>query len=102
MGPFFAFFPQTKEAHKLFSGGPKWGVLGGGAKVYVEKMSVPFLSLISLVSQTIAATPPLLPVKWPIVNERQALEGGDRRKKLVSEAYRATRGSHEIVSQIAQ
>ena len=26
------------EAHKLFSGGPKSGVLGGGQKVYVEKV----------------------------------------------------------------
>ena len=36
-------FPGN-EAHKLFSGGPKWGVLGGGQKVYVEKVYVLFLS----------------------------------------------------------
>ena len=42
MGPFFASFPRKKKEalFKLFSGGPKWGVLGGGAKVYVEKVSV--------------------------------------------------------------
>ena len=34
--PFLRPF-QGAEAHKLFSGGPKWGVLGGGQKVYVEK-----------------------------------------------------------------
>ena len=26
------------EAHKLFSGDPKWGVLGGAQKVYVERV----------------------------------------------------------------
>ena len=30
--PFLGPFPGN-EAHKLFSGGPKWGVLGGGQKV---------------------------------------------------------------------
>ena len=35
--PFLRAFPGN-EAHKLFSGGPKWGVLGGGQKVYVEKI----------------------------------------------------------------
>ena len=35
-----------------------------------------------VVSQTIAATPPLFPVKWSIVIQRQALEGGHRRKNL--------------------
>ena len=30
------------EAYKLFSGGPKWGVLGGGQKVYVDKVYVFF------------------------------------------------------------
>ena len=29
----------------IFSGGPKWGVSGGGQKVYVERVSVLFLSL---------------------------------------------------------
>ena len=37
-------FPGN-EAHKLFSGGPKWGVLGGGQIVYVEKVYVLFQSL---------------------------------------------------------
>ena len=37
--------PLLREAHKLFSGGPKWGVLGGGQKVYVEKVYVPFVSI---------------------------------------------------------
>ena len=32
-------FPGN-EAHKLFSGGAKWGVLGGGQKVYVKKVYV--------------------------------------------------------------
>ena len=41
--PFLRPFPGN-EAHQLFSGGPKWGVLGGGQKVYVEKVSVLFLS----------------------------------------------------------
>ena len=41
--PFLRPFPGN-EAHKLFSGGPKWGVLGGGQKVYVEKVYVPFRS----------------------------------------------------------
>ena len=38
-------FPGN-EAHKLFPEGPKSGVLGGGQKVYVEKVDVLFLSLI--------------------------------------------------------
>ena len=41
--PFWRPFPGN-EAHKLFSGGPKWGVLGGGRKVYVEKVYVLFPS----------------------------------------------------------
>ena len=28
----------------IFSAGPKWGVLGGGQKVYVDKVDVLFLS----------------------------------------------------------
>ena len=43
--PLLRSFPGN-EAHKLFSGGPKSGVLGGGQKVYVEKVYVLFLSLI--------------------------------------------------------
>ena len=43
MGPFFRSFPGS-EAHKLFPGGPKWGLLGGGRKVYVEKVYVLFPS----------------------------------------------------------
>ena len=30
--------------HIIFSGGPKWGVLGGGQKVYIEKVYVLFRS----------------------------------------------------------
>ena len=42
--PLLRPFPGN-EAHELFSGGPKWGVLGGGQqKVYVEKVFVLFLS----------------------------------------------------------
>ena len=41
--PFLRPFPGN-EAHKLFSGGPTSGVLGGGRKVYVEKVYVLFLS----------------------------------------------------------
>ena len=41
--PFLRPFPGN-EAHKLFSGGPKSGVLGGGQKVYVEKVYVLFRS----------------------------------------------------------
>ena len=43
-GSFFAFFPGN-EAHTFFSGGPKWGVLGGGQQVYVEEVYVFFPSL---------------------------------------------------------
>ena len=41
--PFLRSFPGN-EAHKLFSEGPKWGVSGGGQKVYVEKVYVLFRS----------------------------------------------------------
>ena len=37
--PLLRSFPGN-EAHKLFSGGPKSGVLGGGQKAYVEKVYV--------------------------------------------------------------
>ena len=37
--PLLRSFPGN-EARKLFSGGPKWGVLGGGHKVYAEKVYV--------------------------------------------------------------
>ena len=40
--PLLRSFPGN-EAHKLFPGGPKWGVLGGRQKVYVEKVYVLFL-----------------------------------------------------------
>ena len=43
MGPFLRPFPGA-EAHKLFSRGLKWGVLGAGQKVYVEKVYVLFRS----------------------------------------------------------
>ena len=36
VGPFLRPFPGN-EAHKLFSKGPKWGVLGGGQKVMLKK-----------------------------------------------------------------
>ena len=42
--PLLRSFPGN-EAHKLFLGGPKSGVLGGGQKVYVEKVYVLFPSL---------------------------------------------------------
>ena len=42
--PLLRSFPGN-EAHKLFSGGPNLGVLGGGHKVYVEKVYVLFPSL---------------------------------------------------------
>ena len=42
--PLLRSFPGN-EAHKLFSGGPNLGVLGGGQKVYVEKVYVLFPSL---------------------------------------------------------
>ena len=41
--PFWRPFPGN-EAHKLLSRGPKGGVLGGGQKVYVEKVYVLFRS----------------------------------------------------------
>ena len=42
--PFLRSFPRN-EAHKLFfSEGPKLGVLGGGQKVYVERVYVLFPS----------------------------------------------------------
>ena len=43
--PLLRSFPGN-EAHKLFSGGPKSGVLGEGQKVYVENFYVLFPSLI--------------------------------------------------------
>ena len=43
VGPFLRSFPGN-EAHQLFSGGPKWGVLGGGPKSCVEKVYVLFRS----------------------------------------------------------
>ena len=51
----------------------------------------PGRTVFSVVSQTIAATPPLLSVKWHIAIQRQALEGGHR-KRLASEAYRVAGG----------
>ena len=36
VGPFFRPFPGN-EARNFFSGGRKWGVLGGSQKVYLEK-----------------------------------------------------------------
>ena len=39
----WAPFPGN-DALKLSSGGPKWGALGGGQKVYVEKVYVLFRS----------------------------------------------------------
>ena len=36
-------FPGN-EAHKLFAGGPKWSVLGGGQEVNVENVHVRFRS----------------------------------------------------------
>ena len=42
VGPFLRPFPRN-EAHPLVCGGPKWGVLGGGQKLYVEKVYVLFL-----------------------------------------------------------
>ena len=49
VGPFLRSFPGN-EAHKHFSGGPKWGILGGGQKVYVENIYVlcPSLTLYDL------------------------------------------------------
>ena len=41
--PFLRPFPGN-EAHKLFWGGPKSGVLGGVQKVYVENVYVLFRS----------------------------------------------------------
>ena len=40
---FLPRFPGN-EAHIIFSGVPKWGVLGGGQKVYVEKVYMLFRS----------------------------------------------------------
>ena len=45
VGPFFLRSFPGNEAHKLFSGGPKWRVLGGGQKVYVENIYVLFRPL---------------------------------------------------------
>ena len=47
--PFLLSFPGN-EAHKLFFWGPNWGVLGGGQKVYVEKVYVLFPPLNSAFS----------------------------------------------------
>ena len=49
-------------------------------------------TVFSVVSQTIAATPPLLSVqKWPRAIQRRALEGGIA-ERIASEAYRAIGG----------
>ena len=48
-GPFLRSFPGN-EAHILFTGGPKCGVLGGGQKVYVEKVYVFFPPLMEAAS----------------------------------------------------
>ena len=50
-GPFLHSFPGN-EAHKLFSGGPKWDVLGGGQKVYVEKL---YVGAMKVSTSTVAA-----------------------------------------------
>ena len=42
VGPFLRSFPGNEEHN--FLGGPKWGVLGGGQKVYVVKVYVLFRS----------------------------------------------------------
>ena len=56
-----------------------------------------------VVSQTIAAIPPLLSVTMAYRGPKTDLTRGVSQKKLASEAYRAGRGaSHEIVSPIAQ
>ena len=44
--PILRSFPGNEAHPNFFSGGPKWGVLGGGHKVYVEKVYVLYLSLI--------------------------------------------------------
>ena len=41
----FMWFPLGNEEHN-FCGGPKWGVLGGGQKVYVERVMCFFRPLI--------------------------------------------------------
>ena len=45
VGPFLAFFPGKWGTRKLFSGGRKWGVTGGGAKSWCWKVYVLFRSL---------------------------------------------------------
>ena len=44
VGPFFASFPKEMRHVNFFLGVPKWGILGGGQKVYVEKVYVLFRS----------------------------------------------------------
>ena len=52
--PFLRPFPGN-EAHKLyFSGGPRWGVLGGLQRAYVDKVDdVFYLSLMFAVSKSL-------------------------------------------------
>ena len=54
--PFLRPFPGN-EAHKLFLGGPEWGVSGGMQKVYVEKVYVLFPALTSFVLFRISGDP---------------------------------------------
>ena len=43
MGPFFGVVSQERRHINYFVlGAPKWGVLGGGAKVYLEEVDVAF------------------------------------------------------------
>ena len=77
--PFLRSFPGN-EAHKLFSGAPKWGVLGGGQKVYVEKVSVLFppLKHVKVVNPNVAKISQIsfpgfrlcrtLRLIWPLIN----------------------------------
>ena len=58
-------------------------------------VAIPLSHCVSVISQTIAATPPLLSVKKAYRSPKTGLTRGVSQKKLASEAYR------EIVSPIA-
>ena len=67
VGPFWRPFPGN-EAHKLFSGGPKLGVSGGGLKVYVEKFmcfSVPYFGVSCKVTRKVIPKVTFRPEKPP-------------------------------------
>ena len=72
--PFLRPFPGN-EAHKLFAGGPISAVSGGGQKVYVEKVYVPFLFPTSL-PHTYTHTHLYIMINVRFWSQRQSVQSG--------------------------